>query len=72
MVVGSDAQLRASILHEVHNSSYGGHSGIQGTYMRLKSSFYWPGMKSAMVQLLKECDICQKNKPNSRSLPSLL
>lgn len=69
-MVGLDAELRMSILHEVHNSSYGGHSGIHGTYMRLKHTFYWPGMKKAIIQLV--CHSCQKNKPNFGALPGLL
>lgn len=72
VVVGNDHVLRDSILREVHDSSYGGHSGVQGTYMRLRGSFYWHGMKSAMVKLVQECDICQRNKPSSGCSPGLL
>lgn len=32
VVVGSNQQLGDSILHEIHASAFGGHSGIQGTY----------------------------------------
>lgn len=72
VVVGSDPNLRASILQEVHSSSFGGHSGIQGTYMRLKNTFYWPGMKTAVIKMVKECDACQRNKPQSGAIPGLL
>lgn len=72
VVVGADSNLRASILSEIHNSSFGGHSGIQRTYMRLKNSFYWPGMKIAVIKLVQECDICQKNKSMSGAIPGLL
>lgn len=65
VVVGTDSDIRVSILNEIHNSSFGGHSGINGTYMRLKNSFYWPGMKSQVIQLVKSCNICQKNKPQA-------
>lgn len=51
MVVGSDPILRADLLHEIHNSAFGGHSGITGTYMRLKQLFYWPGMKAPLFNV---------------------
>lgn len=44
----------------MHNSSFGGHSGIHGTYMRLKHSFFWSRMKREVIQLVRECDSCQK------------
>lgn len=72
VVVGSDTNLRNSILQEVHNTSYGGHSGIHGTYMRLKHAFFWPGLKNAVIQLVKTCDSCQKNKSNVGAVPGLL
>lgn len=72
VVVGNDADLRSAILTEIHNTTYGGHSGVQGTYIRLKSSFYWPGMKAAITKLVQECDTCQKNKSGSGGLPGLL
>lgn len=67
VVVGSDSELRANILCEIHNSAYGGHSKVLGTYMRLKGSFNWTKIKAADTQLLRECDICQRNKHGTRS-----
>lgn len=72
VVVGNDSQLRAQILSAVHDSSVGGHSGINGTYMRLKSSFYWPGMKNDVLELVKSCDVCQRNKGDVGPYPGLL
>lgn len=72
VVVGGDSDLRSTILAEIHNSAYGGYLGVQGTYLRLKGSFYWPGMKSAVTKLVQACDICQRNKSSSGGLPGLL
>lgn len=41
--------IREAVLQEVHKSALGGHSGIQGTYMRLKKNFYWPNMKKDVL-----------------------
>lgn len=35
LVVGNDAELRQDLLHHFHNTSQGGHSGIQATTKRL-------------------------------------
>lgn len=72
LVVGNKSDLRTRILSIMHSSSYGGHSGINGTYMRLKSSFFWPGMKSEVATLVKACDVCIRNKPNLTPSPGLL
>lgn len=72
VVVGFDSVLRSTIIEEVHNSSYGGHSGINGTYMRMKNSFYWPGMKKYIIAAVQSCHACQKNKANVGCIPGLL
>ncbi|KAH6811974.1 hypothetical protein C2S51_025736 [Perilla frutescens var. frutescens] len=40
VVVGHNKELKQKILDIMHGSPYGGHSGINGTYIRLKRSFY--------------------------------
>ncbi|KAK6162053.1 hypothetical protein DH2020_001894 [Rehmannia glutinosa] len=53
-------------------SSYGGHSGINGTYMRLKGVFYWPSMKKDVIQRIGACDVCKMNKADGSPYPGLL
>ncbi|KAJ1687481.1 hypothetical protein LUZ63_018871 [Rhynchospora breviuscula] len=54
---------------ELDANSYTQH---QGTYQRLKSTFYWPGMKEAVHQFVKECEVCQLNKGEQVLTPGLL
>lgn len=70
--VGSANSLRSEILSEIHDISFGGHSGIMGTYSRLKAFFYWPNMKKEVEEMVKGCDICQRNKTDHSSYPGLL
>lgn len=72
ITIGSDTTLRNEILSEVHDTSFGGNSGVLGTYSRLKSFFYQPNMKKDVEKLVKECDICQRNKVEHNSYPGLL
>lgn len=62
LAVGYDAVMRAKILAEMHDFSYGGHSGILGTYMRVKPIFYWPQLRGDMEKLVQSYDICQRTK----------
>lgn len=40
LVVGNDGALRREILAMCYDSSWGGHSGFNSTYQRLRSLFY--------------------------------
>ncbi|GKD60952.1 putative mitochondrial protein [Tanacetum coccineum] len=44
-VVGPDDQLRKKMVLHFHTSAIRGHSGVQATYKRLSSFFYWKGMR---------------------------
>jgi hypothetical protein len=48
-MVGQEGHLRTLLVKSVHDSYIRGHAGIQNTYRRLKTNFYWYGMK-AMVK----------------------
>ncbi|CAH9120068.1 unnamed protein product [Cuscuta epithymum] len=72
LVIGSNTELRHTIYKELHASAVGGHSGIQGTYMRIKRVFYWPRMKNNIILWIKECEVCAKTKPDGVPYPGLL
>ncbi|KAL0401587.1 UNVERIFIED_CONTAM: hypothetical protein Slati_4188600 [Sesamum latifolium] len=50
----------------------GGHSGINGTYQRIKPLFYWSTMKSDVQNLVKECEVCQRSKHENNPYSGLL
>lgn len=58
LYVGSVGDLRRELMLKLHESAIGGHSGQIGTYHRLKSLFYWKGMKGDVVRLVQACDTC--------------
>jgi hypothetical protein len=37
-----------------------------GTYQRLKSQFYWKGMKGDVDSFVKQCGICQHSKHSNQ------
>ncbi|KAL2232583.1 UNVERIFIED_CONTAM: putative mitochondrial protein [Sesamum indicum] len=43
--VRSHGDIRIKIISSLHDATLGGYSGVNGTYQRAKSLFYWPAMK---------------------------
>lgn len=72
LMVGEENQMREKIIDMVHNSSEGGHSGINGTYKKMKSYFYWKGMKGDIQNKVTTCDVCQINKAEHQVPAGLL
>lgn len=67
---------RETILHDAHDKV--GHFGIDKTLDRLYREYYWKDMRTDVIQYLKSCDSCQRNKSNTtapagplRTIPSL-
>nr|XP_023885311.1 uncharacterized protein LOC111997457 [Quercus suber] len=47
---------------QVHDSPLGGHSSFLKTLHRVKRDFHWPGLRTDVRKLVRECDICQRLK----------
>lgn len=45
LVIGDSEELKGKILHALHESPIGGHSGIQNTYRKVQQVFFWPQLK---------------------------
>jgi hypothetical protein len=72
ILVGNTTDLGKRLLESFHNSILGGHLGEKVTYTKLKSLFYWPGMKSDVAAYIKTCPTCQLNKSENIPYPGLL
>ncbi|KAJ1689340.1 hypothetical protein LUZ63_013495 [Rhynchospora breviuscula] len=70
--VGSMGNWRDTILQALHDTSVGGHSGINGTYQKVKKLFYWPHLKQSVHDHVSACQNCQINKPERVPYPGLL
>jgi len=60
------------VLHALHGSALGGHSGIPVTFRRVKQLFAWPGLKTSVHDFVSTCQICQQAKPERVKYPGLL
>lgn len=72
IVVGKSHEIRVKVMKVIHDSAFGGHSGIHGSYLRGKSLFYWRGMKKDFHHYVLSCDMCKQCKDESVSYPVLL
>lgn len=70
--IGNKKEMHEIIMTALHNSPLGGYSGIHGTYQRIKSNFYWMGMKKSVEEFVKTCDTYQRNKDEHVQYPGLL
>ncbi|KAJ4764940.1 polyprotein [Rhynchospora pubera] len=70
--VGTSGNWRQKILQSLHDSSIGGHSGINATYQKLQKLFFWPGLKQSVHDFVSTCTPCQLNKGEHMHPPGLL
>ena len=54
--------LRDKVLVLSHDHVTTGHNGGQKTYMRVRSRFFWPGMREDIRRYVGSCTTCQMRK----------
>ena len=72
LYVPADAALKTRILHECHDAPTAGHLGKDKTLEQVKRRFYWPRMDADVLQYVRTCDACQRNKPSQQATAGLL
>ena len=56
----------------MHNVPYAGHPGYQKILAKIKSHYFWPGMKREITEYIARCMECQKVNAKHRQLTGLL
>nr|GEV51752.1 hypothetical protein [Tanacetum cinerariifolium] len=72
LVISSDEALRKELIGHFHNGPTGGHSGMQATTKRMGALMYWKKMRNQIKQHIRQCDTCQRYKPELVLYPGLL
>ena len=63
---------RPRVLCEAHDDPSAAHQGIDRTYARLSTSYFWPRMYSDVIDYVRSCETCQKVKVSQRQAQGLL
>ncbi|GJY21523.1 reverse transcriptase [Tanacetum coccineum] len=72
VVVGNDLKLRKKLVQHFHDEAIGGHSGAHVTMKKLGSLFYYKGLKKMVKQMIRDCDVSQRQKPDLSVYPGLI
>jgi hypothetical protein len=72
LYLSKQSQRKSTVLSELHTTPTAGHSGFTKTYDRVKSSFFWDGMKQDIRKFVAECEVCQRNKGETVKTPGTL
>ena len=58
---------RKEVLNLAHDSAMAGHLGVNKTYNRILTHFYWPNIRRDVVEYCRSCHTCQVvGKPNQK------
>ena len=62
---------QSEVLSVAHASALAGHLGVNKTYQRILSQFFWPGLQKDVVNYCRSCHVCQMvGKPNQQETKS--
>lgn len=62
--------LTESIISEMHSAEFGGgHLGLDKTYDKIRTRYFWFNMYKDVANFLEKCDVCQSRKMKKHRLP---
>ncbi|GBO07398.1 Transposon Ty3-G Gag-Pol polyprotein, partial [Araneus ventricosus] len=65
-------QERERVLKEHHDAPTAGHYGAEGTYNKIASRYYFPGMRTYISEWVKNCPECNRYKAHNQKPAGLL
>ncbi|GBN25401.1 hypothetical protein AVEN_123052-1 [Araneus ventricosus] len=65
-------QERERVLQQHHDVPTAGHYGAEGTYKKVASRYYFPGMRKYIAEYVKNCPDCKRCKPSNQKPTGLL
>lgn len=72
VLLNPSTSLIPTVLSEMHSSPVGGHFGFHKTLARLRSDFFWEGMRKSVQKFIQECEVCQQFKYDNMMPAGLL
>ena len=72
IVVPHAGDLRTQLITELHDCPYSGQCGITKTVKLTRKSYWWPSLHEDVLEHVRLCATCQKNKPRTQLPAGLL
>ena len=63
--------MTAEILYRSHDHKLAGHMGVARTLSRVTTKYFWPKMKEAVVDYVRNCLLCAKRKGHRKNIAPL-
>jgi len=57
--------LRGIIMDAYHTDLLAGHLGIEKTFYKLRTKYFWPGYYNQLVKFIRSCHTCQRDGKTS-------
>ena len=52
--------LKQVVLEGFHAAVGGGHVGLEKTYQKIRSKYFWPNCYKDVVEYVQQCEVCQR------------
>ena len=52
--------LKQVVLEGFHAAVGGGHVGLEKTYQKIRSKYFWPNCYKNVVEYVQQCEVCQR------------
>jgi hypothetical protein len=59
-------KLRKTVLKQLHDVPIAGHLGVKKTLMKVRSRYFWFGLRRDVENWISKCDVCASRKPPHR------
>lgn len=60
--LGNNKTLQQKVIHALHTSAVGGHSGVPITCRHVRQLFAWTDLKTDIYEFVTSCPTCQQSK----------
>jgi hypothetical protein len=64
--------VKQAIISAMHDPPYRGHMGVAKTTQAVCREFYWPSLANDVLQYVRNCGVCQRDKPSNQKPAGLL
>jgi hypothetical protein len=64
--------LRAWVMRDCHDAASAGHPGRMRTLHNVRRLYWWPGVRTSVVDYVTRCQVCQRDKTSRQKPAGLL